>query len=160
MWRDIDDVTEGLIGFEFIANIQFGEDGTYFRITDDDKNSLMSLDTVDGKFFFQGTDTGVEVSNGKYYVKMKADLDNNTAVLYINGNKIGTGFTVGDVTASRVYIGSDEEGLLYLSVDRCDVYKDYLVNELFLDPAGSTSLGFGEVTGTGEVAYTGLTGLQ
>lgn len=154
VWRDIDDVTEGLIGFEFIANIQFGEDGTYFRITDDDKNSLMSLDTVDGKFFFQGTDTGVEVSNGKYYVKMKADLDNNTAVLYINGNKIGTGFTVGDVTASRVYIGSDEEGLLYLSVDRCDVYKDYLVNELFLDPAGS-ALSAWEVTGTGEVVYTG-----
>ena len=45
VWRDIDDVSRGLLGLDFIADIQFGKSGLYFRVTDDGKTPLMSLDT-------------------------------------------------------------------------------------------------------------------
>ena len=154
VWRDIDDVTEGLLGFEFIASLQFCEEGAYFRITDDEKKPLFSLETKGGKFFFADTDTGIAVEQGNYYVTVKADLDADTAELYINGAKIGDKFPLADVTASRVYIGSDEKGQAYITLNRCDVYKDYLVNDLFLAPEGST-LAQWEVSGNAKVAYRG-----
>ena len=66
VWRDIDDVSRGLLGLDFIADIQFGKSGLYFRVTDDGKTPLLSLDTKESKFFLNGTDTGVAVKYGTY----------------------------------------------------------------------------------------------
>ena len=154
VWRDIDDVSHGLLGFDFIADIQFGKSGLYFRITDDGKTPLMSLDTKDGKFFLNNVDTGVEVKDGTYYISVKMDLDKHTAELVLNGQKVEKTFTLPAVTAARLYIGSDEEGISYVVMKRCDLYKDYLVNERFLMPEGGALTGW-EVTGDAAVARTG-----
>ncbi len=154
VWRDIDDVKNGLLGFDFIADIQFGTDGLYFRLTDDTKKALMSLDTKDGKFYLNGVDTGVAVTNGTYYVSVKMDLDKHTADLTVNGQKIEKDFTLPDVTAARLYIGSDEKGIAYVIMRRCDLYKDYLVNERFMMPEGSELCGW-NVTGEALLARTG-----
>ncbi len=154
VWRDIDDVSRGLLGLDFIADIQFGKSGLYFRVTDDGKTPLLSLDTKESKFFLNGTDTGVAVKDGMYYVNVRMDLDNHTAELFINGEKIDKAFTLPNVTAARFYIGSDEEGMAYVVMKRCDLYKDYLVNERFLVPENTPLCGW-EVTGDAQVVRAG-----
>lgn len=154
VWRDIDDVSRGLLGLDFIADIQFGKSGLYFRVTDDGKTPLLSLDTKESKFFLNGTDTGVAVKDGTYYVNVRMDLDNHTAELFINGEKIDKTFTLPTVTAARFYIGSDEEGMAYVVMKRCDLYKDYLVNERFLGPENTPLCGW-EVTGDAQVVRAG-----
>ena len=154
LWRDVDNVYEGLVGWDFSGNISMAENGVYFKLTDDELNEVAALTTKDGKFLFNGTDTGVEVPDGSLYFTINVDLDVNTAELYINGAKVGDTFTAGDYTVSRMYIGSSKEGTGNVSITRCDLYKDYLVNEIFLVPENS-ALSQWEVTGTGEVVTTG-----
>lgn len=101
VWRDIDDVSRGLLGLDFIADIQFGKSGLYFRVTDDGKTPLLSLDTKESKFFLNGTDTGVAVKDGTYYVNVRMDLDNHTAELFINGEKIDKAFTASRMLPPR-----------------------------------------------------------
>ncbi len=154
VWRDIDDVTEGLVGFEAMLDLIHCESGTSFEITDDSRKPLWTLETKDGNYFFQGTDTGVGVQKGYVFIKVKANLDNHTASLYINGKQIGDTFNVNNVTASRFYINSSEEATSVVTVSRFAVYKDYVVNDMFLDPE-EAELSQWEVTGSGKVVYTG-----
>ena len=153
-WRDIDNVTEGLLGVDFVASIEHSKDGLSIMVTDDEKTPLIKLETVDGMYTFNGEATGVAVENGKLYFRVKADLDENKAELYLNGKKIGGEYALPDVAASRFYISSDDESTSIVRPDRVDVYKDYIVNDLFLDPAGSPLLQW-NVTGDASVVKKG-----
>ncbi len=153
-WRDIDDVYEGLLGVDFVARIEHSTDGMSIFVTDDDMKALFKLETVNGKYTFNGADTGVAVETGTLYFRVKADLDDNTAELYMNGKKIGDKYNLSDVVASRFYIHSDDESMSVVSPYRIDVYKDYVVNDLFLDPAGSPLLQW-EVSGDASVVTKG-----
>jgi len=154
VWRDIDDVSEGILGMEMKADIKKCLSGTAFKITDDNKNPLFTLETKDGFYYFQNKNTGVEVADGTLYVKVKADLDSGTADLYINGKKAAVGAKLPKITASRVYISSDEKGTSVVTVSRFDVYKDYVVNDIFLDAEGTPLLQW-DVEGDAKVAYSG-----
>ncbi len=154
VWRDIEDVNEGLLGFEFILNTNGAEDGVYVRITDDEQKYLVNVETVEGSYFFNGTDTGVKYAEKPLYVKVRMDLDTRTALLYMDGKQIGETHTLPNVEACRVYIGSDKESEANVSVDRIDLYKDYLVNEIFLDPVDSELLGW-ETTGNTKITEKG-----
>ena len=154
VWRDIEDVSEGLLGVEFIASVKFCTDGTSYRITDDNKNPLFNLETKGGVYYFNDNDTGIKVADGTIYVKIKADLDDHTAKLYMNGKIIGK-YEINDVTASRVYIESSKEGISVVKPLRFDVYKDYVVNDLFLDPENTTLLQWKVTGGEGKVVKTG-----
>jgi len=145
IWRDVEDVTEGLVGWDFAGKLSMCEDGKYFRLCDDKLNDVASLTTKGGKFYFNGKDTGVAVKNSNFQFTIKVDLDVNKALLYICGEKIGE-FDAGDYTVSRVYIGSDKASTGSIGMSRCDVYKDYLVNDIFLH-TGNVSLMQWETTG-------------
>ena len=154
IWRDIDNVSRGLIGWDFYGSMPLVGDGVYFKITDDTKHDIVSLNIKGGNWYVNSTDTGVAAETGYIYFSIKADLDNKTAALVLNGQQIGETFTVNDGIASRVYIGSGKETTSVIQMLRCDVYKDYPVNDIFLQPKGSPLSGW-EVTGSAEVAYTG-----
>ena len=153
VWRDLDDASRGLVGWDFYGKVASIEDGVYFKLTDDDQNEVVALTTKDGKFYFGGQDTGVKTQNGTLYFTVKLDLDAAKAVLYINGTRIGE-FDAKKHTVSRVYIGSGEETIGSISVERCDIYKDYLVNDIFLVPEDG-ALAEWEVTGSGKVVKKG-----
>ncbi|MGN1121887.1 MAG: S-layer homology domain-containing protein, partial [Eubacteriales bacterium] len=154
LWRDVDNVSRGLIGWDFTGSLSMAENGIYFKLTDDELNEVCNLSTKDGKFVFNGTDTGVAVPGGTVYFTMKVDLDDNTAELYVGGVKVGGTYPAGDYTVSRMYIGSGKETTGTVSITKCDLYKDYVVNDIFLVPVGS-KLAQWEVSGTAEVARTG-----
>lgn len=145
LWRDVEDVTEGLIGWDFAGSISMCADGKYFKLCDDKLNEVASLTTKDGKFYFNGKDTGVTVKNGHLQFTIKVDLDINKALLYINSEKLGE-FDAGDYTVSRVYIGSDKETTGTIVMSRCDVYKDYLINDIFLHTSNNSLMQW-ETTG-------------
>ena len=154
VWRDIEDVSEGLLGVEMIVTTKYSTNGTSYKVTDDNKNPLFALETKDGKYYFNGNDTGVEVIDGTIYVKVKADLDDHIATLYMNGEKIGD-YELSNVTASRVYIESSKEAISVVKPIRFDVYKDYLVNDLFLDPENAPLLQWEVTGGEGKVVKMG-----
>ena len=153
LWRDLDDVSRGLVGWDFYGSVASVEDGVYFKLVDDDLNDVAALTTKDGKYYMNGTDTGIEAKNGTLYFSMQVDLDANTVALYMNGAKVGD-YAAGDYTVSRVYIGSGKETIGSVTITRNDIYKDYLVNEIFLVPAGG-ALSEWEVSGTGTVVKKG-----
>ena len=131
LWRDVEDASDGLIGWDFTGSLSMGEEGKYFRLTDDSMNDIASLTTKGGKFYFNGKDTGINVKNGSFQFTIKIDLDTNKALLYLYGNKVGE-YDAGDYTVSRVYIGSDEKSTGAIVMSRCDLYVNYLINDLFL----------------------------
>ena len=153
LWRDLDDVSRGLVGWDFYGTVASVENGVYFKLVDDDLNEVAALTTKDGKYFMNGTDTGIEAKNGTLFFTMQADLDANTVALYMNGKKVGD-YAAGDYTVSRVYIGSGKETIGSVTIKRTDIYKDYLVNEIFLVPEGG-ALSQWEVSGTGAVVKKG-----
>ena len=153
LWRDLDDVSRGLVGWDFYGSVASVEDGVYFKLVDDDLNEVAALTTKGGKYFMNGTDTGIETKNGSLYFTMQVDLDANTVALYMNGAKVGD-YAAGDYTVSRVYIGSGKETIGSVTITRTDIYKDYLVNEIFLVPADG-ALSQWEVSGTGKVVKKG-----
>ena len=153
LWRDLDDVSRGLVGWDFYGSVASVEDGVYFKLVDDDLNDVAALTTKGGKYYMNGTDTGIEAKNGTLYFSMQVDLDANTVALYMNGAKVGD-YAAGDYTVSRVYIGSGKETIGSVTITRNDIYKDYLVNEIFLVPAGG-ALSEWEVSGTGTVVKKG-----
>ncbi len=152
--REFAPVERGLLGLDFIAKVQLGTDGLYFRVTDSNDTSLMSLDTKDGEFYFNGVKTGVAVADRTYHVNVRMDLDTHTALLYMDGKRIGESFTLPALSASRFYVGSDEKGMAYVFFDRCDLYKDYVVNERFLVPENA-ELAAWDVTGEAKVVRAG-----
>ena len=154
LWRDVDDVTRGLVGWDFSGSMTMAENGVYFKLTDDQLNDICSLTTKDGKFVFNGTETGVAVPNGTIDFTIKVDLDDNTAELHILGAKVGDVYTAGDYTVSRMYIGSGVETTGNVSISKCDLYKDYVVNDIFLAPRDS-ALSQWNVTGDAKVVHTG-----
>lgn len=154
LWRDLDDVTRGLVGWDFYGNIsETKSNGLYFKLTDDDGNVVASLTLKDGKWVFTGTDTGVTAVDGSLYFTMKLDLDTNKGILYINGAKVGE-CALGDYTVSRVYIGCGEKETGAITISHNDIYKDYLVNDIFLVPADG-ALAQWEVTGSAKTIVKG-----
>jgi len=153
LWRDIEDVSEGLLSWEFYGSLGNAENDAYFMITDDDKNAVVSLTTKDGKFVINGTATEAAVPSGTVYFIIDTDLDNGTGTLYVMGKKV-TDFNLGKYTASRVYIGSTEEGTAQITLLKVDVYKDYLANDRFVAPENST-LARWDVTGTASIVEKG-----
>ncbi len=145
LWRDIDDVTEGLLGMDFSGSTS-GSDGLYIKITDDDLKEVFALSIVDKKWSFNGKDTGVATKDGTVKIGVRADLDKNNAELYIDGKKIGVYDIADGVTASRVTLGCGEKETGTIIIERIDVFKDYVVNDIFLVPTGS-ELSQWEVTG-------------
>ena len=153
LWRDIEDVTEGLLSWEFSGSLGNAENGAYFMITDDQRNPVVSLTTKNGKFIINGTETTVNVPSGNVMFIIDTNLDNGTGTLYIDGTKV-TDFTLGKYTASRVYIGSTEEGTAQITLTKVDVYKDYLANDRFVAPEGA-KLARWEVNGDASIVYKG-----
>ena len=153
LWRDLDDVSRGLVGWDFYGTVLDAADGIYFKLTDDELNEVVSLTTKGGNYFFDGKDTGVAVKNGALYFTIKVDLDAHTSALHIDGKKIGE-YTAGDYTVSRVYIGSGKETVGNITLTRCDIYKDYPVNDIFLVPENA-ALSQWEVTGTSKTVRKG-----
>ena len=153
LWRDLDDVSHGLVGWDFYGTVLDAADGIYFKLTDDELHEVVSLTTKGGNYFFDGKDTGVAVKNGTLYFTMKIDLDTHTSTLYMDGKKIGD-YTAGDYTVSRVYIGSGKETVGNITLTRCDIYKDYPVNDIFLVPENG-ALSQWEVTGTSKTVRKG-----
>ena len=153
-WRQLEAVSEGLLGLDMVAKVRGCTDGTALAVTDDEGSALFKLETKGGKYAFQGKDTGVDVSDGTIYLKIKADLDGRYAELYINGTKIGDKYEIGSSYASRFYITSNDSGISELNPLRLDIYKDYLVNDLFLDAEGDSLVQW-TVNGEAKVAYTG-----
>ncbi len=137
IWRDLEDVTRGLVGWEFKGTVS-GTDsnGLYFKLTDDDLNVVAALTLKDKKWAFNGTDTGVAAKDGTLNFSMRLDLDENKGVFYMDGAKIGE-YTLGDYTVSRVYIGCGKEETGTIAVSRNDIHKDYVVNEKFLVSPGA-----------------------
>ena len=154
LWRDVDDVSRGLVGWDFFGSIQIVSDGTYFMLTDDNKNAVASLHIKNGNWYVNDADTGRKASTGSLYFSLQADLDNHTASLVLNGTQLGKTFPIADLTVSRVYIGSGKETMTSINTVRCDVYKDYLVNEIFLQPVNS-ELAQWEVTGNAKIVVKG-----
>ena len=150
LWHQIDDVTDGLLGWDFAGSATVndsGDDGVYFRITDNNGGILFALYAKDGKWFVNGADTGVAQKNGSLQFNMRADLDKGTGTLYINGQKTPA-FVPGKVTAQRVYLGCGKTATGTITLNRCDVFQNYLVNEIFLTPVDETALRDWETTGT------------
>jgi hypothetical protein len=112
LWRDVDDVTEGIVGWDFIGSLASAEDGKYFKLSDDNGNDVIALTTNGGNFYFNGKDTGLAVSGGSFMFTIKADLDKNIGYLYINGEKILADTPIGDFTVSRVRSSSPSRLLL------------------------------------------------
>ncbi len=152
--REFDRVESGLLGLDFITNLQVGSDTLYFRITDAEKNALMSLETRNGHFYLNGTDTDVEIEDERYYMTVKMDLDEHTALLYVNGKAVEKVFTLPEGVAERFYVGSDQPGTGFISFEHCALYKDYPINERFLVPENS-GLAAWNVTGEAKVVRTG-----
>ena len=134
LWRDVDDVTDGLVGWDFIGSISAASEGKYFKLTDDNGNTVVALETKNNKLIFNGVDTGKDVPAGTFQFTIKADLDANKASFYLNGETIAEDTVAGDYTVSRVYIGSDKESTGNITISRTDIYKDYLVNDIFAQP--------------------------
>ena len=153
LWRDIEDVTEGLLSWEFTGSLGNAGDGAYFMITDDEKNAVVDLTTKGGKFVINGTATDAAVPSGNVMFIIDTDLDKGTGTLYVNGKKV-TDFNLGKYTASRVYIGSTEEGTAQITLLKVDLYKNYLANDRFVAPVNS-ELARWNVTGTASIVEKG-----
>ncbi len=155
IWRELDNVSRGLVGVRFYAGIQLIGDGYSFRLTDDDKNDILSLNVKNGNWYINDTDTGRAAKRETLYFTIEADLDHDTAVLVMNGEQIGGSYPIHDGTVGRVYMTSPGESVAAVNLIRLDIYKDYLVNELFLMPEGTALTGWEVSGGSSSVAYTG-----
>ena len=130
MWRDFENITDGLVGWDFKGSLAMADNGAYFKLTDDEKNEVAILTTKGKKFFFNGVDTGVAVESGSFTFSMRLDLDTNKGELYINGKKAGEGYNLGNYAVSRMYFGVDKEGTGSINTLKCDVFTNYLVNDI------------------------------
>ncbi len=153
LWRDIEDVSDGLLSWEFQGNLADAGNGAFFMVTDDDRNAVINLSTIDGKFVINGVQTEAEVPNGTLFFIIDADMDSGKGTLYIQGEKV-TDFTLGKYTASRVYIGSTEEGIAQITIIKLDMYTNYLANDRFVAPEAAP-LSRWEVTGDTAIVYRG-----
>ena len=154
VWRDIEELSNGMLGFEFIADIPVPKDGTCFKISDSAGKSLMNLEISYGNYLFNGVKTNFPAQSGTVFVKIKADLDKHTAMLFIDGKKASAEYSLADVSASRVSFSFFQTDEKKFAVHRCDVYKNYAINEIFLVPE-SSALADWTVTGSAQVARTG-----
>ena len=155
LWRDMDDVASGHVTWSFVGSLSKAADGVWFKITDDENNELYALTTKDGRFWFNGNDTGLAVPDDALSFTVAANLDTNTALVYLSGGDLGT-LAIADGVAGRVSIGSGVETTAGVTMTRCDIDKDYIVNERF---DGEKLLGW-NVAGTVEPAAYGISGLE
>jgi len=157
VWRDTDTVESGLVGFDFRGNLINCQSGAYFKLTDDSKNEVVALTVKDGKFFLNGVDTGVvTASTATFSVGMRIDLDKRNVLLSLYDKVVGT-FDVAKGSISRIYAGIDEPGTGTLSISKFYLYKDYVVNEAFLEEEGSELIRW-NVTGKASVSTMGSHG--
>lgn len=154
VWRDVEDVTEGLVGLDLYANLGNAASGAFFTLSDDEENAVFSLTTKDGKFFVNGNDTGAAVPTVHTYIRALLDLDAKTAALSIDGNAAGT-YMIGDFAVGRMDMGSDKEGTAAFSVDRVALWRNYLVNDGFLAPVGAPTPEWTVTGGKIDVVHAG-----
>ena len=154
LWRDTDTVESGLVGWEFVGNLSNCENGAYFKLTDDAKNEVVALTVKDKMFYVNGKETGVKVSEfSSFHMSMRVDLDANKVELCLYDKLVGT-FDINEGAVSRMYIGIDEAGKGSITVTKCALFKDYVVNELFLEDAGAELIRW-DVTGKASVVKAG-----
>ena len=68
VWRDIEELSNGMLGFEFIADIPEPKDGTCFKISDSAGKSLMNLEISAGGYLFNGVKTNFPAQSGTVFV--------------------------------------------------------------------------------------------
>ncbi len=134
VWKDFVDQDKGLLTLEINTSVTTPSDtksGIYYEITDDNKNSLMRFELVNGEFLFNGKPTGFKHWLGSFGLSIEMDLDKRVARLYIKGKDYGE-YSLTDATAGRLYISTTEKDRnCAFSVSKVVLYRNYLVNEKF-----------------------------
>ena len=154
LWRYIEETDKGLLAWEFYGNIEYAGNGLKFFFADEKGQPLITLESLNGAYHFCGKDTGVSCELGNLYFAMKLDLDEGVSELYINGNRIGDTYEIPKKTYSSIHISSGYEEISAVKMYRCDVYKDFPVNEKFITPQGA-ALSAWLVVGNAEVLTKG-----
>jgi len=156
VWRDLDDVSEGLLTVESKMTFNSADnDGVYIAITDDEKNDLFRYEAKDGKFLLNGVDTGLNPGRNLMNFRLDMNLDENTSKLYMDGKFIGD-FKINDVTAGRFYAGTTKEAAsASFSISRLDIYSNYLVNDKFVTCGIGSSPEYWDITGDFALAEIG-----
>lgn len=137
LFRDIEAVDSGLLGWDFYGYVKNPGEGLSFRLADDNNNNIARLWIHEGKYYFGDYNTNVSAVKGNLYFSMRLDLDADTADIYLAGRKVGTGLSIVDGTISKVSLYSTVEGTGAVEIYKTDVYKNYVVRDLFLDPVNA-----------------------
>ncbi len=154
LWRYIEETDKGLLAWEFHGNIEYAGNGLKFFFADENGQPLITLESLNGAYYFCGKDTGVSCELGNLYFAMKLDIDEGVSELYVNGKRIGDTYEIPKRTYSSIHISSGYEEISAVKMYRCDVYKDFPVNEKFIAPQGA-ALSAWLVDGNAEVLTKG-----
>ncbi len=155
VWRDLDDVSEGLLTVEAKVKFTSAEgDGVYMAVTDDEKEDLFRFELKGGKLLLNGVET-IPFDGLQKNFRLDMNLDNDTSKLYIDGKYIGD-YKLYDKTAGRFYVGTTKEAAnVRFDMPKLAVYTNYLVNEKFITIGEGLVPEYWDVTGDFKVAEAG-----